>query len=389
MGSWFSNLHIRKTEALSKEQICNCVAGFLHEQGYTSVEKMQEADVAVAVIEPRNSQWISICSEIFAHDDPGSCKAVAVPLSSRLHTDVLGIACFDSDYLYLNLINADENADAWIGIGAGKEIGITRRNNLTAWKKKVADYPAFSAAVKETYICADEFLAATDGCLGLLTEQGGISLVYLKDTSLQQDAVLLYFRKAEESRSAGPNIQICYMNHAVPCFAGKENSVVFLNDGNEFCGLSVYFMGPFVEHEEITFSNIQLGYLRVPFRDLELKKIRLSDGQWAYYSHIPDILMPPGVRGRMKPEKRYQLQQERMRKISFVPHGNPRKMLDITVLIIPDGNPDNQAKWNIWHQHGSKEAFINWHNKIWKRVRAFETDPNQLLPFLKLEDFDE
>jgi hypothetical protein len=260
---------------------------------------------------------------------------------------------------------------------------------VTAWKKKVADYPAFSAAVKGTYVCADEFLAVTDSCLGLPTEQGGISLDYLKDTSLQQDAFLLYFRKAEESRSAGPNIQICYMRYAVPCFDGQENSVSFLNDGNEFCGLSVYFLGPFVEHEEITFSNIRLGYLRDSFRDLELKKIQLSDGQWAYYSHIPDILMPPGIRGRMKPEKRYQLEQERMRKISFVPHGNPRKMLDVTVLIIPDGNPDNQAKWNIWHQHGSKEAFINWHNKIWKKVRAFETDPNQLLPFLKLEDFDE
>jgi len=64
-------------------------------------------------------------------------------------------------------------------------------------------------------------------------------------------------------------------------------------------------------------------------------------------------------------------------------------MLDITVVLIPDGNPDNQAQWNIWHQHGSKEAFIKWHNKTWKMVRAFETDPNQLLPLLKLEDFDE
>ena len=389
MGSWFSNLHIRKTEVITRESVGNCIRDTLAEKKCTQVECAEDADFAVTVYIAQNSNWISICSQVFAHDDPDSCKDIAAPLSAQLHTDVMGIACFDSDYLYLNLINADESVDAWIGIGAGKELGITRRNNVTAWKKKVADYPAFSAAVKGTYVCADEFLAVTDSCLGLPTEQGGISLDYLKDTSLQQDAFLLYFRKAEESRSAGPNIQICYMRYALPCFDGQENSVSFLNDGNEFCGLSVYFLGPFVEHEEITFSDIRLGYLRDSFRDLELKKIQLSDGQWAYYSHIPDILMPPGIRGRMKPEKRYQLEQERMRKISFVPHGNPRKMLDVTVLIIPDGNPDNQAKWNIWHQHGSKEAFINWHNKIWKKVRAFETDPNQLLPLLKLEDFDE
>ena len=389
MGSWFSNLHIRKTEVITRESVCNCIRDTLAEKKCTQVECAEGADFAVTVYIAQNSNWISICSQVFAHDDPDSCKDIAAPLSAQLHTDVMGIACFDSDYLYLNLINADESVDAWIGIGAGKELGITRRNNVTAWKKKVADYPAFSAAVKGTYVCADEFLAVTDSCLGLPTEQGGISLDYLKDTSLQQDAFLLYFRKAEESRSIGPNIQIYHMRYAVPCFDGKENSVLFLNNGNEFRGLSVYFLGPFVEHEEITFSNIRLGYLRDPFRDLVLKKIQLSDGQWVYYSHIPDILMPPGIRGRMKPEKRYQLELERVRKISFVPHGNPRKMLDITVIIIPDGNPDNHAKWNIWHQHGSKEAFINWHNKTWKQVRAFETDPNQLLPFLKLEDFDE
>ena len=390
MGSWFSNLHIRKTEALSKEQICNCVAGFLNEQGYTSVENMQEADVAVAVIAPQNSQWISICSKIFAHDDSDSCKAVAVPLSSRLHTDVLGIACFDSDYLYLNLINADENADAWIGIGAGKEIGITRRNNLTAWKKKVADYPVFSAAVKGSYVCADEFLFEAENCLGLPAEQGGVSLDYLKDTSFQQEAVFLYFRQEEAASATGPNLRIWFISHTFPCFDGKKNRINFLNDGDEFRGVSVYFLGPYVEHEEIVFSDVRLTKLYgQPLMDLALNKIKLSNGEWAYHCHVPNLLMPEGVRGRMKWEKRYMQEAERVHTLSFVPYGNPRKMLDITVLIIPDGKPDNQAKWNIWHQHGSKEAFINCHNKTWKKVRAFETDPNQLLPFLKLEDFDE
>ena len=256
-------------------------------------------------------------------------------------------------------------------------------------EKKIANNLDFSVAVKKEYICTEEFLKEIECSLELPAEQGSISLDYLKDTSLQQDALYLYFCKAEESHSKGSNIQICYMRYAVPCFDGKENSVTFLNTGDEFCGLSVYFLGPYVEHEEITFSDIRLGYLRKSFRELELQKIQLSDGQWAYYSHISDILIPSGIRGRMKPEKRYQLEQERMRKISFIPHGNPRKMLDITILITPDGDPGNQAEWNVWQQHGTKEEFIKYHNKLWKRVRAFESDPNQLLPLLKLEDFDE
>lgn len=389
MGSWFSNLHIRKAETITTQSVCNCVKDILSEKKCTQIECADDADFAVTVYTAQNSNWISICSEVFAHDDSDSCKSIAAPLSAQLHTDVMGIACFDSDYLYLNLINVDESVDGWIGIGAGKELGITRRNNVTAWKKKVADYPAFSAAVKASYICADEFLAAADSCLGLSMEQGAISSDYLKDTSLQQDAVLLYFRKAEESRRAGPNIQMCYMHITEPCFDGRENAVFFINQGNEFCGLSVYFMGPFVEHEEITFSDVRFGYIHNPYKDLELKKIQLPDGQYAYYSHMPDVLIPPGVRGRMKSSKRYQLELERVRQISFIPHGNPSKMLDVTVLIIPDENPDNQAKWNIWHQYGSKKTFIDWHNKIWKRVRAYESDPDQLLPLLKLEDFDE
>lgn len=389
MGSWFSNLHIRKSEEVSKEAICNCVKNSLAKQGYTSVENMQEADVTVAVVEPQNSQWISICSEIFAHDDPDSCKAVATPLSSQLLTDVLGIACFDSDYLYLNLINADENADAWVGIGAGKELGISRRNNLTAWKKKIVDYLAFSAAVKSEYICADEFLAAVECSLGLPAEQGGASLDCLQDTLLQREATLLYFQQKQGVRHARPQLQVCYLRYAVPCFDGRENSVSFLNLGDEFCGLSVYFLGPYVQHEEITFSHVKIERFRQPSIDMELKKIQLSDGQWAYCCHDPEILIPPGVPKRMKKEKRYQLEMERMRKISFIPHGNPRRMLDVTIVIVPDGNPDNQAKWNVWQQYGSKEAFIKHYNNICKRVRAVEEDSDQCLPLLKKEDFEE
>ena len=389
MGSWFSNLHIRKNDGITKESVCNCIKNTFSERNCTQVECAEDADFTVTVYIPRNSDWISICSDELSHDDPDSCKDIIAPLSAQLHTDVMGIACFDSDFLYLNLINADENVNAWIGIGEGKEMGITRRNNVTAWKKKVVDYPAFSAAVKDQYVCADDFLEITDRFLGLSMEQGGISPKYLEDIPLQGDALHLYFCQAEDRHSAGPNIQICNMRFAVPCFDGNENFVSFLNFGDEFCGLSVYFLGSFVEHEEITFSDIRLEQFQGPFRTLELKKIQLSDGQWAYHCHIPDLLMPPGIQGRMKPEKRYQLERERIRTISFVPHGNPRKMLDITVVLIPDGNPDNQAQWNIWHQHGSKEAFIKWHNKMWKMIGAIETDPNQVLPLLKLEDFVE
>ena len=387
MGSWFSNLHIRKTETVTGESVCEYIKALLEQKKYTLVECAQDADATIAVTDVPNSQWISICSQAFAHDDPETCKAVAAPLSAQLHTDVLGIACFDSDYLYLNLINTEEAADAWVGIGAGKEVGITRRNNLTAWKKKVADYTAFSAAAKCGYPCAEEFLSAAAGCLGLSADQGCASLDCMQDTGLHAHGRFLYFRQEEGAEQNGPGLEIWNFRYAVPCFDGRENSVSFLNAGQAFRGLSVYFLGPYVEHEEIRFTDVRLEGLHQMPMELALKKVQLPDGQWSYHCHVPEIQIPPGIPRRTKPENRYLQQMERMRKIVFVPHGDPRAMLDITVVIAPDRNPDHQARWNIWQPHGSKEAFIKHHNNIWKRVRAYETDPNQCLPLLNPEDF--
>ena len=388
MGSWFSNFHIRKKDTITTQRVCDSIKDALAQKTYIPAACAQDADIAVAIVDNPNSRWITVCSAIFAHDDADSCKSVGQPLSSDLNTDVMGIACFDSDYLYLNLVNADDATDAWVGIGEGKEIGIARRNNLTAWKKKVTDYAGFSAAAKGIYVCADEFLAAVEDCLGLDAQQASLSAEYLLETSCRQDVLYLYFRQEEGAHHRGPELRICNLRYAQPCFDGRSNEVSFINVGEEFCGLTVYFLGPYVEENEITFSDVKMERFQRPSIDLELKKIRLPNGQWAFCCHDPEILMPPGVPKRMKQEKRYQLELDRMRTISFVPHGNPRKMLDVSVVIVPDGNPHNQVKWNVWQQYGSKEAFIKHHNKLWKRIRAFEEDPNQLLPLLREEDFD-
>lgn len=388
MGNWFSNLHIRKSETLTKDVICACIKDILSGKNYTVAETPQEADTVAAVLDSRDSQWISVYSGIFAHDDPESCKGFAAPLSAQLHTDVLGIACFDSDYLYLNLINSGENTDGWIGIGPGKDVGISRRNSLTPWKKIVSDYPGFCAAVKGKYLCAEEFLGAAASHLNLPPAQSCASPEAIQEPAFQQEAVFLYFRQKEGPLRRAAELEIRNMRYAVPCFHGRENSISFLNTGEAFRGLSVYFLGPYVEQEEITFSDVKITPFGQPPVDLLPKKLQLPDGQWSYCCHAQELPVPPGVPWRMTPEKRYWLERERMLNLSFIPLGNPRKMLDITVAIVRDGSPDHCAKWNIWEEFGSKAAFIQHHNKIWKQVQAYETDPGQCLPLLKEEDFE-
>lgn len=388
MGNWFSNLHIRKTETLTTEHVCDSIREILSEKNYTVAACAQEADMVAAVLDPRDSQWISVYSQILAHDDPESCKAFAAPLSAKLHTDVLGIACFDSDYLYLNLINTEENADAWIGIGSGKDVGISRRNNLTAWKKKVTDYSGFPAAVKGEYVCAEDFLPTAANHLNLPTVQSCASLESMQEPACQQRAIFLYFRQEPGACHRGGELEIHNRRYAVPCFHGRKNSISVLNTGEAFCGLWIYFLGPYVEQEEIIFSDVKLERFGQPPMALLPNKVQLPDGQWSYCCHIPELPVPPGIPRRVKPENRYWLEKERVLTLSFIPKGNPQKMLDITVVIVPDGSPDHCAKWNIWEPHGSKGAFIKHHNKIWKQVQAFETDPAQCLPLLKEEDFE-
>ena len=72
----------------------------------------------------------------------------------------------------------------------------------------------------------------------------------------------------------------------------------------------------------------------------------------------------------------------------FVPHGNHRKILDITVVLVPDKNPEGQTGWNVWHGWGSKKAFIEHYNAIWDERRARSSNPDTLPPILREEDFD-
>jgi hypothetical protein len=390
MGSWFSNVHIRKNETASEEKVIEFIRGWMASKQYVPCAAETDADGAVAMIAEEDCQWISVYSDLLSFENPGKYTEIATPLSAELHTDVLGISCFDSDYLYLNLVNADEEVNGWVGIGKGAELGIKRRNSLTPWKKKVADYPAFSAAAKESYICADEFLSVAAPHLGLPVDQSATSLDYLKDEELNAQASYLYFRAEYEKLDARvPKLASCYLRYALPCLNGKENKMAALNVGTASKGLTICFMGPFVEHEEISFEDVTIKDLagKQCYYPL-LKKIQLSDGQWAYVGHIADYEILPAIPKRITDARRRRLEDERIIWIYFTPYGNPRKMLDVTVSIFPDENPQGQAIWNVWHRHGSKSAFIKYHNKTWKMLRNFESEEN-CLPLFKESDFDD
>ena len=392
MGSWFSNLHIRKKEGADQEAVVACLHEYMKSQHYESAASAEDADGALAIVADDDHPWFSVYSDLLTFEDPGVCADIAAPISESLGTDVLGIACFDSDYLYLNLINQAEKLNAWVGVGSAEGLGIKRRTGLAAWKKKVADHGHFAEAAKQKYVFAEEFLTEAEESLELPPERSCASFEYLKDLGLWEKASIFYYKLPEDQKSKElPRLEQM-TSSLMPCWLDQPHIVNAVNVGGESRGLSVYFIGPYVEHDEITFSDVCFVQRKnhetrdTPF---ELTKVQLADGQWAYYYHDPGFRIPPKVDERLPFMKRMRMMMDGHEiVVRFVPHGDPRKILDITVVLVPDKNHGGQTGWNVWHSFGSKEAFLEFHNDsemhYWGRFPTEQQRPK----LMKREDFD-
>lgn len=355
----------------------------LCDKHFTPVESEDEADVSVAVISSEGSRWYSVFSDLFYFNTQEDFKEYADTLSLKLETDILGISCFDSDYLFLNLINVQKNTDAWAGIGRSAGLGIKKRNNLSAWKNSVDDFASFSKFVREKYCCAEDVLKDIEHCIHLPHINAEASYEYLNEYDLKGAVAYLHFKLTdEESKSEAPELKF-YMSSSLPFGIDKPCWVTFLNVGGASKGVSVYFIGPYVEHDEISFSDVcfyqKYGKKRIP---IELQKIQLPDGCWAYYHNEPHFRLPPKVDDRLPPKKRQNLEFEREFAVCFVPRGNPRKVLDISVVIVPDKNIDGQTGFNVWQWHESEKEYIEHYNK------SLENIPNHEHMLLRDEDFD-
>lgn len=354
------------TEAAITDYICKVMT----EKQYTSVSSADEADGAFAIMTNDSSQWYSIYSDLFSFEDPKLFKDYALTMSFELKTDILGISCFDSDFLYLNLIDAARKIDAWVGVGSTSGLGIRKRTNLSAWKNKVSDINQFKDSISKEFVFADDILAEVEPCIHLPAEFSGASYEYLSDFNLSEKAVFLYFKLPEATKTQDVPKLEQWMPSLMPCFLEKPSIVSAINVGGASKGLSVYFIGPYVEHEEITFSDVCFVKHKhnqtesIPFK---LEKVQLSDGQWAYYYHDPGYKIMPKVDERLSMMKQLNAEAERSITIRFVPHGNSRKILDITVILVPDKNTQGKTEWNVWRQFGSKKEYIQFHNQGWSQ----------------------
>ncbi len=343
MGSWFSNLHIRRTENIEPSAVDSALTEMMTAANYLPAATAADADAAVAIL-GTDSEWISVYSDFFEFGEPQQFQNIARPISERLHTDVLGIACFDSDFMFMNLINPEEKLDAFARIGGG--YGVKRRSNFNAWKNKVTDIDAFKrCAAENEYAFAEEFLMDTAQYTGLNEELAISSYDTLGELELPVQKRYLYFKLPDTVERVPPKL-VLNMASGESCADGKRSFISVLNVGGASRGLSVFLISQYIENDEISFSDLYLetGYLgtRTPF---DLKKVRLTDGRLAYYYNAPEYKIPEAVKDGLSWMKKFDEESKRVIRVVFTPHGENRKLPDIILVVSPDKNPEGQCGW--------------------------------------------
>ncbi len=198
MGMWFSNLHIKKNAMTTADAVEQAVCKLMDKKGYCPALSEEDAGVAVAILSSDRSKWFSVHSEALMFEEPDDFAEMAMPMSTELQTDILGISCFDSDYLYLNLIHAELKKDAWVGIGDSLGYDIERPTELAAWETEVTDFPRFAECVEMEYVCAEEFLWEVQDCLSLPASCSAVDCDYIQEMEqeLKEKCTIqyLYFR---------------------------------------------------------------------------------------------------------------------------------------------------------------------------------------------------
>lgn len=194
MGMWFSNLHIRKNEVTTADAVEQAVCKLMDEKGYCPALSEADAEVAVAILASDRSQWFSVHSEALLFEEPDDFAEMAMPMSTELQTDILGISCFDSDYLYLNLIHAELKKDAWLEIGEDLDYEIGRPTELAAWETEVTDFQRFSECVGTEYVFAEEFLYEVQDCLALPASCSAVDCDYIQEMEqeLKEECAIQY-----------------------------------------------------------------------------------------------------------------------------------------------------------------------------------------------------
>lgn len=377
MGMTFSNLHIRKNETFDLNKLKNLVTQNMSEKGYQLLETADGAESSVFIYAPEDSKWISVACDEFEFWTYENTKAVAGPFSRVLGTDVLAAGCMDSDCLLLNLVNEEDNTDARIGTGFMDDIQMETPVDFDVWEKKIRDMKQFKEILKSEPTFAEDILYdMAEKVFEMSADQCVLETGYSEDLD-QKALIKMYFSMPEDSQKEPPKLEI-HSFSLMPCKIGESNCVFATNKGGSSRGVAIYFAGDFIENDELTFEDITFEYdfgsderQSIPITP---KKMKAVNGEYILYWEDKNFQIPAKVNPNLSLMRQEDLEWKRMFGVRFTVQGNPRKLLDVKVFIIPLEKYDSEAAacWYVWKTYGSKEKYIESHNRTWKELDSPE-----------------
>ena len=235
--------------------------------------------------------------------------------------------------------------------------------------------------MKEQHVFAEEaFYGIAD-----LLDMDGTQVALEPDARYIEDkesVSQLFFMAPKGTEKKLPELRIG-MSNGNPCRMNEKNCIFVNNQGGRSKGIAIMICGDYVENDELTFDHVTFesdyGSDKRKIVPITLEKVRCTDGKMALYWEDEKFNIPPAVSQDIPIMKRMDMEFKRQFGVRFAVHGNPRKILDVKVFIIPlENRQKGSACWYVYMYEGTKEEYIREYNEhCW--------DKDQML---KPEDYD-
>lgn len=383
MGLFFSNIQIRRTE--NEPDFAQIAAVLTEGRDTSAVDSEEEADIMLSVFTMSDSPWITVCSDLIDGDFE-ELGAKARRLSETLQTQTLALACLDSDYFCMNLIDAANGADLWAANGRMTGGKAPRRSSLAPWKRYVSDIEAFKRTMRGKYVFAEECLDGLEQLLSLPVLQGEAG-----GDELPEDAEIhrfYYVLNRQENKKVPPrfnyNLPSC---HYVYFEGNKENVIGFLNQGGKSKGVGVWLSGPCIWKHEFRATKTMLqmrgAHDEWQFVPIEMKEATTADGVSGLYGECADLRIPPAVPEGLPWKRKMDMEARRAIRIRFSLEKDQAKKDaeeygDLQVTMIPLQNVSGQSSWVMTCY--PKKTWKEW---LWTTPNIEREGQTQYAPFMK------
>ena len=347
MGLSFNNIQLRLPGTFDPEAI---VARLTADKGLTPVESMDEADVRILVLKQPGSQWVTIASDLF-DTDPEAADSLSRDLAQAFGTPVLVVGCFDSDYLYLNLVDPAHSVDAWAATGRFPGEHAPRRSNFTRWNGYVADVERLRQLMRQRRVFAEDCLPEAARLLDIPVEQ--LSCLP-EDDHMAGAETRVFLLRADGSTGITEPPRFEAGMHGLHYHLGAGAVLVsFLNMGGASRGVGVAFGGPCLDRRRVRIERVHFQthdrkgeWVLIP---VELNETTDANGRSWMYGECPSLPIPEAIPDTLAPRARQEKEFQRKIGVRFSAGNHPNKLREIDtdddmyIVLIPLANKAGQT----------------------------------------------